>query len=154
MPGLRKRKGGMSDYDRNALDAAKTDLAIYRERLAGARKMKQIAKGPLEKLNATSRINEHQLNITRATQRATKAKAAPMFGRPVHGADRWGNTMRNTSAARPNTVRRKIRRDAGAAAKLKGPPLNTTPGRYRRLYAFNANKAAQAASRRAVGHRR
>jgi hypothetical protein len=114
--------------------------------LAFARKAKKQAKGPLEKLNATSRINEHSLGVSQAKDKITLVKSQAVVGRPIAGKDRFGNSMRARKARRPNAIRGKVARDPSVGSKVKG--LDPNAGKYRRVYAHNANKAAQAANRR------
>jgi len=146
--GLRKRQGGMDARQKEALGGAKADVAIQKQRVQAARKAKASAAGPLEKLKATGRINEYSLNVSRATDRVTRMVARPMAGRPITGAGRFGNTMRNSRPSRPNAIRGKVARDPNVRAKVKGA-VNLDAGKFRKVYAFNANKAAKPAAPKA-----
>ena len=81
----------LSQRETQNLGLAKSNLAISKERLAFAREAKAKAKGPLEKLKATDRINEHQTNIRELNKKITAINARPAPGRPITGADRSGN---------------------------------------------------------------
>jgi len=137
----------LSPRETQNLGLAKSNLAISKERLAGAREAKATAKGPLEKLKATNRINEQQSNIRQINNKITGINARPAPGRPITGADRFGNRKQLSAPKKPGAIKGSIKRDASATSKLNNKSgLNA--GKYKNIYMANANKAAAANRKR------
>lgn len=137
----------LSQRETQNLGLAKSNLAISKERLAFAREAKAKAKGPLEKLKATDRINEHQTNIRGLNEKITAINARPAPGRPITGADRSGNRKQLSAPKKSGAIKGSIKRDASASSNLKNKSgLNA--GKYKNIYMANANKAAAAKRKR------
>ena len=137
----------LSQRETQNLGLAKSNLAISKERLAFAREAKAKAKGPLEKLKATDRINEHQTNIRGLNKKITAINARPAPGRPITGADRSGNRKQLSAPRKSGAIKGSIKRDASASSKLKNKSgLNA--GKFKNIYMANANKAAAAKRKR------
>ena len=137
----------LSQRETQNLGLAKSNLAISKERLAFAREAKAKAKGPLEKLKATDRINEHQTNIRELNKKITAINARPAPGRPITGADRSGNRKQLSAPRKSGAIKGSIKRDASASSKLKNKSgLNA--GKFKNIYMANANKAAAAKRKR------
>jgi hypothetical protein len=137
----------LSQRETQNLGIAKSNLAISKERLAGAREAKATAKGPLEKLKATDRINEQQSNIRQINNKITAINARPAPGRPITGADRSGNRKQLSAPKKSGAIKGSIKRDASATSKLNNKSgLNA--GKYKNIYMANANKAAAAKRKR------
>jgi hypothetical protein len=137
----------LSQRETQNLGLAKSNLAISKERLAFAREAKSTAKGPLEKLKATDRINEQQSNIRQINNKITAINARPAPGRPITGADRSGNRKQLSAPKKSGAIKGSIKRDANATAKLNNKSgLNA--GKYKNIYMANANKAAAAKRKR------
>lgn len=137
----------LSQRETQNLGLAKSNLAISKERLAFAREAKAKAKGPLEKLKATDRINEHQTNIRELNKKITAINARPAPGRPITGADRSGNRKQLSAPKKSGAIKGSIKRDASASSKLKNKSgLNA--GKFKNIYMANANKAAAAKRKR------
>jgi hypothetical protein len=137
----------LSPRETQNLGLAKSNLAISKERLAGARKAKAQAKGPLEKLKATDRINEQQANIRQINNKITRINARPAPGRPITGADRSGNRKQLSAPKKSGAIKGSIKRDASAPSNVKNKSaLNA--GKYKNIYMANANKAAAAKRKR------
>jgi len=137
----------LSQRETQNLGLAKSNLAISKERLAFAREAKAKAKGPLEKLKATDRINEQQSNIRQINNKITGINARPAPGRPITGADRSGNRKQLSAPKKSGAIKGSIKRDASAPSNLKNKSaLNA--GKYKNIYMANANKAAAAKRKR------
>jgi hypothetical protein len=137
----------LSQRETQNLGLAKSNLAISKERLAFAREAKTTAKGPLEKLKATNRINEQQSNIRQISNKITGINARPAPGRPITGADRSGNRKQLSAPKKSGAIKGSIKRDASAPSNLKDKSaLNA--GKYKNIYMANANKAAAAKRKR------
>ena len=137
----------LSQRETQNLGLAKSNLAISKERLAFAREAKAKAKGPLEKLKATDRINEHQTNIRGLNEKITAINARPAPGRPITGADRSGNRKQLSAPRKSGAIKGSIKRDASASSKLKNKSgLNAD--KFKNIYMANANKAAAAKRKR------
>jgi hypothetical protein len=137
----------LSQRETQNLVLAKSNLAISKERLAFAREAKSTAKGPLEKLKATDRINEQQSNIRQINNKITAINARPAPGRPITGADRSGNRKQLSAFKKSGAIKGSIKRNASASSNLKNKSaLNA--GKYKNIYMANANKAAAAKRKR------
>jgi hypothetical protein len=137
----------LSQRETQSLGLAKSNLSINKQRLAGARESKAKAKGPLEKLKATDRINEYQTNIRESSKKITAINARPAPGRPITGADRSGNRKQLSAPKKSGAIKGSIKRDASASSNLKNKSgLNA--GKYKNIYMANANKAAAAKRKR------
>jgi hypothetical protein len=137
----------LSQRETQNLGLAKSNLAISKERLAFAREAKSTAKGPLEKLKATDRINEQQSNIRQINNKITAINARPAPGRPITGADRPGNRKQLSAFKKSGAIKGSIKRNASASSNLKNKSaLNA--GKYKNIYMANANKAAAAKRKR------
>ena len=144
------RKGPMSNHEKEILNGAKGDLATRQKWLKDANKAKKQAKGPVERLKAQSNISSLQLGVSKAKDRVTRINAQPSLGAPITG--RGGSRGNAPKAVRPNSVRGKAKRDPSArfkaVASANANGLNLDAGKYKRVYAMNANKADAAARRR------
>lgn len=137
----------LSQRETQNLGLAKSNLSINKQRLAGARESKAKAKGPLEKLKATDRINEYQTNIRGLNKKITAINARPAPGRPITGTDRSGNRKQLSALRKSGAIKGSIKRDASASSNLKNKSgLNV--GKYKNIYMANANKAAAAKRKR------
>jgi len=137
----RTPRGPMSQRQQESLQSAKGDLQTSRSRLKAARERKAKASGPLEKLQAQSRIDEHSLNAKRAERRITAIQARPQFGAPATGAGRASERMSSAAPRRPGAIRGSVKRNPQAASMIRSG-VNLSAGKYKNIYIANTNKAA------------
>lgn len=143
----RTPRGPMSAREQDSLRSAKGDLQTSKSTLKAARDRKAKASGPLEKLQAQSRIYEASLNVKRAERRVTSIQARPQLGAPITGQGRASERMVSAAPRRAGVIAGTVKRNPQAASMVKGG-IDLNAGKRKNIYIANANKAAQARRKR------
>jgi len=140
-------RGPMSAKEKDALGMAKGDLAVNKQRLQAARKQKSGASNALEKIKASAKVGEYQLNVSRASNRVKRITARPIFGtRPTTGRGS-AQKMTGSRSSRPGGIRGRVTRDRSAASRMPSG-ANLQAGRFKNIYIDRANTAASRANAR------
>lgn len=148
-------KGGMRATKRNPLapDSAsakrlamfKSDKQLTDQRTKSLRTGLKKETDPVQKIKTSSSISESQLKSKSYSDQITRMQARPIMGKRT-GIGRGDKPVSGPAAKRPNTIKGKPKRDAGAAAKVK-PGINLNAKKYPAIYRDRANTKGKAAAK-------